>query len=107
MSVISVTYSGNGVAYAVPSVVNGGETVTLTCTPDPGETLIDIVAYDEHGYSVALSVVTVQTFTYNATLGNVFITVTFSSTTPPGPGPGRVGPWLYKKIADANRCLKF
>lgn len=87
MSEIFVYWTGDGVAYVDNYFPNDGDTITLTCIPDPHCTLIDIYAEDSHGFPVALYVTDVQQFTYNALLGDVTINVTFSDT-----------PFIYKNL---------
>ena len=84
MSNIWVNSTGNGSAYVDNPQPVGGETITLYCTPDPGETLDDVTAVDYQGYSIALATVQQQTFTYQAAWNDMTITVAFSgSPTPP------------------------
>lgn len=106
MAKINVSYSGNGVAYIDDPNPEPNQQVTLTATADPGATLDDIVATDQHGYSIALSVQPSQTFRYNSAWGNISIVVTFSGGGPTPPGPGSFNMWwLLKKIAEKNSCL--
>lgn len=89
MNEISVQWTGDGSTYVDNYYPNDGDTITLTCIPDPHCSLVDIVAYDEHGYSVALYVQDVQQFTYNeSAYGNKLdIYVTFTDT-----------PFIYKNL---------
>lgn len=87
MNEIFVTWTGDGTAYVDNYYPNEGDTITLTCIPDPHCTLDDILATDSHGYSIALYVTEIQTFTYHVALGNVTIDVTFSDT-----------PFIYKNL---------
>lgn len=78
-----ITVEGNGTAYASPNPQEEGQTVTLYCTPDTGETLDDIDARTPQGYSFALALAQVQTFTMPSY--DLTIKVKFSGTTPPTP----------------------
>ena len=98
MSLIDVITTGNGVAWVDNPDPVQGDTVTLNAIPDTGETLDDIQAWDEHGYSIALYVQQVQQFTWN--YGSMTISVTFSGTpTPPTPTTPRkrkhMPIWMY------------
>ena len=85
---IYVTTSGNGTAYAMPTVVNTGDTYDLTCTPASGESLIDIVAMEiSTGMYIAIPVVTgTQTVPFNSA-SNISISVSFTGTPPTPPTP--------------------
>ena len=76
MSDIYVEYEGGGTAWVSNSHPNIGEQVTLYAIPFAGATLDDIEAWDEGGYSIALSVQEEQTFTCNSQV--ITIHVTFS-----------------------------
>lgn len=80
---IYVSYTGNGVAYATPTSGDIGESFVLKCTPYDEDVLVDIVAYEEHGWSYALSVTEEQTLPFINS--DVWIEVTFSGETPPVP----------------------
>lgn len=94
---ITVISTGNGIAYVSNSEPSIGETVTLYCEPDEGETLLDVYAVDLGGHSIALAVQLVQTFVYN--YDGMIITVEFSGTpTPPTPTPSKkkkMPIWMY------------
>ena len=78
---IAVNITGNGVATVYPTVANQGDTITLTVTPNSGESLVNIDARTTSGYSVALYVQTgSQTFTMPSE--SVIISVEFTGTTP-------------------------
>ena len=88
MSKIDVVVVGNGIAYVSNSDPVDGETVTLTCTPDTGETIDDVEAWDSSAHPVAFAPVPSQSFVwYDSTYGGAMtIKVTFSgSPTPPTP----------------------
>lgn len=86
MSNVYVNYTGNGYAYVDNPTPNPGDPFTLYAYEDPGETLDDITAVEEHGYSVAMATTNVQTLTYNAIWGSyITINVIFSGGTPPPP----------------------
>jgi len=87
MSEIFVTWEGDGLAYVDNYFPQGGDTVALTCIPDPHCSLIDIIATDSHGYSVALAVTEYQEFVYNKLLGDINIHVIFSEI-----------PFIYKNL---------
>ena len=87
MNEIFVTWTGDGTAFVDNYYPNEGDTITLTCIPDPHCTLIDILATDGGGYPIALYVTEIQQFTYHVALGNVTIDVTFSDT-----------PFIYKNL---------
>ena len=79
MSKITVISNGDGYAYVTNPDPLDGMDFDLICTPFTGEMLIDIVAYDANGYSVALYVQPTQTITWNDTWVTLEITVTFST----------------------------
>lgn len=87
MAKIDVVVSGNGVAYVDDNNPSQGQSVTLTCIPDTGETLDDILAWDSGGHSIALYVQQSQTFTWDDAWISMTISVEFSGTTPPTPTP--------------------
>lgn len=85
---IHVSSTGNGTAYVDNEHPLDGADFVLTATPAYGETLIDITATDSHGYSIAMDVIPVRTYQYNAGWGkNIYISVEFSGETPPPPPP--------------------
>ena len=100
MSDIFVNIYGNGVAYVDNYTPSDGETITLECYEDPGEQLLDVLAWESHGYSVALATTNIQTFTYRAIWGNLTIDVYFSGSTPPPPPPSN---WLYAILGSRRR----
>ncbi len=78
MALITVISTGDGTAWVDNPNPAPNDTVTLTCQPFAGgATLEDIEARDGGGYSVALAVVPVQTFTW--AYDTLTITVTFST----------------------------
>ena len=83
MAQIDILVTGNGTAYVDNPTPNIGDTVTLYCDPATGETLLDVLAWDEGGHSIALAVTPVQSFTWNFVA--MTISVVFSGTTPPQP----------------------
>ena len=89
MAKIDVVVSGNGVAYVDDDNPSQGQSVTLTCIPDTGETLEDVLAWDSGGHSIAAPVQPVWTFTWDETWVAMTISVEFSGTTPPPPTPTR------------------
>lgn len=101
---------GNGYTTcdALPPMVDG-EPFTITFHPDPGESLLNVRAFDSHDYSVALPAVVNNQITMNfrSGWGNLYVDIYYSGSTPPGPGPGPGGfpIWLLKKIADRNRKI--
>lgn len=107
MSNINVIASGNGTAYCIPAVVyNTGESIELYANPSLGATLDDIVMYEQHGWSVAVSVTTYQVITYDQSWGDCTIYVTFSGGSPPPPPPTPFLNWLIpiiKKRIDTRR----
>ena len=102
MSKIDVVVFGNGIAYVSNSDPVDGETVTLTCEPDTGETIDDVEAWDSSAHPVAFAPVQSQSFVwYDSTYGGAMtIKVTFSgSPTPPTPTVThkrkRMPIWMY------------
>ena len=92
--------NGNGTATVVPTSVNAGQDVTLTCTPASGEYLVNINAYEiASGQSIA---VTVTTGSQNIPIYNdAMIEVFFTGTPPTPPTPTsylqkkRMPIWMY------------
>lgn len=100
MAKIDVVVSGNGIAYIDDNNPEPNQVVTLTCTPDAGETLDDILAWDSTGHSIAMYVQEVQSFAWNPDWVSMTISVEFSGTTPPPPTPTRTKRkrmpiWMY------------
>ena len=100
---IYVTTEGDGTASVNPSTVSTGDTYDLTCTPNTGETLLDIIATEtDTGMSVAIPVVTgTQTVPFNSA-SNLSIRVIFSGTPPTPPPPvhgvtkrNKLPIWMY------------
>lgn len=100
MAEVFLNVFGNGTAStdALPPMVEG-ETFTMTFTPDAGETLDNVRAYDSHDYSVALPTVVNNeiTMTWRSAWGNLYVDVYFSGSTPPPPGPGSFPLWILFK----------
>ena len=105
MSSVMVNVTGNGTAYVDNPSPNIGDTVTLYAYPNSPDTLDDITAMDEWGYSIALATTNVQSFTYQAAYGDiVYISVVFSGVTPPPPPPfAQKYIWLLAKAAQRWR----
>ena len=104
MSNIYVVTTGNGTAYATPSVIfNTGETFDLYANADPGATLDDITAREQHGWSIAVYTQPAQTITYNADWGDVTIYVTFSGGDPPPPPPPYIPAWFIAAVAKKKK----
>lgn len=102
---ISLTTSGNGTATVSPRSANAGETVTLTCTPATGESLVDIVAtLVSTGAYMAIAVVTgSQTFPMPNDGVNIYVEFTGQEPPPPPPPAGtyqrhRMPIWMYPSI---------
>lgn len=84
---VFVTSTGNGYAYASPSIMNDGDSFTIYAIPATGETLNDITATDANGYSIAMAVQQQASYIYNQTSWGTYIhvMVEFSGNTPPVP----------------------
>jgi hypothetical protein len=81
---ITVNSYGNGTARVSNNNPVAGNIITLTCTPNTGEALLDIIARTVGGQSMALDpTMLVQTFTMPNE--SVIIEVSFTSITPPTP----------------------
>ena len=98
---ITVNYSGNGIAYVTDYDPAIGDIVTLYCIPAEGETLEDVYAVDLGGHSIALGVVQEQSFEYN--YDGMIITVEFSGTIPPQPTTStyvkhKMPIWMYPSL---------
>lgn len=101
MGFIDVIVSGNGQAWVDNPNPSNNDWVTLNAYPYAGETLDDIIAVDQHGYSIALDpTLSQQQFQYDETWGTVTISVTFSGGTPPT--PVGVPEWLIAILAKKN-----
>lgn len=103
---ITVSSEGNGYAYVNNPSPMDGETVTLYCVPDAGETLDDVTARDINGYAIALATTTEQTFTYQDSWVEMYIHVVFSgSPVPPVPPTPK---WKRKKMPIwMYPCLRY
>ena len=86
---VLVTYEGNGLAYASPSIVEDGENFILYANPASGETLDSIIGTTANGASIAMQLATEWGYTYDETNWGKYITVhvTFSGETPVPPVP--------------------
>lgn len=86
MAEVFLNVQGNGIATtdALPPMVDG-EQFTITFTPDPGEDLLDVRAFDSHDYAVALPRVVNNEITMNfrSGWGNLYVDIYFSGSTPP------------------------
>ncbi len=78
MAKIEILTLGNGTAIVSNYDPVNGEVVTLTCTPDTGELIIDVVGWDSQGHSIALGAVTTQTFTWDDTWVSLTIKAVFT-----------------------------
>lgn len=104
MSEVVITCTGAGYAYCNTNYPDIGDVFQLNCVPDLNESLIDIQAVDSDGYSIALSVLEFQSFTWNISAAYVYITVDFTGTTPIDPPfPVRKFAWLFAKAANRWR----
>ena len=99
---IYVNVTGNGSAWVDNPTPNLGDTITLECIPNTGETLDDVQATDGNNYPVAVAVQQTQTITLSSSYdygGSITIDVTFSGTTPPTPTTPRkrkrMPIWMY------------
>lgn len=102
MATITVYSSGNGYAYVDNSSPVQGDIITLYAIADTGETINDIYAVDQYGYSIALDpTLWQQQFTYQNYYGNITITVQFSGSQPPTPTLS-IPKWLLFKIKENN-----
>lgn len=94
---VYVNTIGNGFASVDKPSPNYDEDVTLTCVPNAGETLVDIIGETISGQSVALDpLLEVQTFSMPNE--SVIITVTFSGIIPPPVIPSvkkHMPIWMY------------
>ncbi len=90
MAEVFLNVRGNGTAStdAMPPMVQG-ERFTITFVPDPGESLLDVKAFDSYDYAVALPpIVNNQlTMTWQSRWRNLYVDIYFSGSEPPGPGP--------------------
>lgn len=83
---ITMNVTGNGIARVSNYNPVAGNIITLTCTPNSGESLVDIIATTVGGQSVALDpTLLVQTFTMPNE--SINIAVEFTSYIPPTPVP--------------------
>lgn len=89
MADVLLNIFGNGTATtdALPPMVDG-EHFTITFTPDPGETLEDVRAFDSNDFPVALPAIVnnVLSMNFRSGWGNLYVDIYFSGSTPP-PGP--------------------
>ena len=86
MAEVFLNIFGNGIAStdALPPMVDG-EPFTITFTPDPGEDLLYVKAFDSHDYAVALPPVVNDEIHMNfrSGWGNLYVDIYFSGSTPP------------------------
>lgn len=104
MAEVLLNVQGNGMAItdALPPMVDG-EQFTITFTPDPGEELLDVRAFDSHDYAVALPPVVNNEITMNfrSGWGNLYVDIYFSGSTPPIEPP-----FPFWMLFNRNRILK-
>lgn len=103
MAKIDVIVEGNGYAYVDDDNPEPNQLVTLDGSPDAGETLDDILAWDSDGHSIALYAQLPQTFNWNAAWGAMTIKVVFTGSTPPTPPTPthrkkRMPIWMYPSL---------
>lgn len=90
--VVILSVIGNGTASVSDYTPQPYDTITLTCTPATGETLIDIDAREiSTGYSIAVQLIT-GSQPIPLQDKSISITVTFSGETPPTPPEPPVPP---------------
>ena len=83
---IYVTYEGNGVAYAIPTVVDYGDTFILDAIADDNDDIEDITGTTSTGQSIAMTIAPHVTYDYRQEYGDfISIHVKFSGETPPIP----------------------
>ena len=95
---VYLSVTGNGTASVSNYSPTFGEVVTLTCIPNTGESLLDIIATTLTGQSVAIDPhLLSQTFTMPNE--SIVISVTFSGTPPVPPAPmyakHKMPIWMY------------
>ena len=78
MSNIDVISIGHGTAYVDNPTPNNGDIITIYAYADSGYQLLDIVMWDQNGYSIAVATAPVQQLQYNSSWGDCTIKVTFS-----------------------------
>lgn len=105
MGQIFLNVQGPGIAYVDDSLPEPGQTVTLTCIPDPNCTLDDIIATDSWDNPIALSVVQQQSFVFRREWNNMYIEVRFSGQTPPGPTPLSPAVLLAIRSKPRPKCM--
>lgn len=98
MSKITITTVGNGIAWVNDYDPNYLDYVTLTVQPDAGESLVDIQAWDENGYSIALYVQPTQTFLWQYGTMDILVTFTGTPPTPTSRKKKRMPIWMYPAL---------
>lgn len=88
MAEVFLNIFGNGTAYtdALPPMVQG-EVFHIHSSPDPGEELLDIRAYDSYDYPVAIQVAEDITMSWRSGWNNLYVDIYFSGSTPPPEPP--------------------
>lgn len=106
MAEVFLNVFGNGIATtdAIPPMVEGEE-FTITFTPDAGESLLDVRAFDSYDYPVALPQVVDDEITMNwrNIWGNLYIDIYFSGSIPPEPS---LPIWLLFKIGKGDNYVR-
>lgn len=86
MAEVFLNVFGNGTATtdALPPMVDG-EPFTITFSPDPGEDILDVRAFDSNDYPVALPAIVnnVLSMNFRSGWGNLYVDIYFSGSTPP------------------------
>lgn len=88
MADVFLNDNGNGytTSDAIPPLVEG-EYFTITFHPDPGESLLDVRAFDSHDYAVALPPVDNDEITmkFRSGWGNLYVDIYYTGSIPPEP----------------------
>lgn len=104
MGQIFLNPTGNGTATCDNPAPTDGEWFTITCTPDPGETLNDVRAFDSYDNPVAIPVQQIITMQFRGVWRNLYVDIYFSGgPTPPTP---TVPVWLLFKIRERGRNVR-
>ena len=93
MGTVYLNPIGNGTAWtdATEPMVEG-ETFHIISTPDPGESLRDVRAFDSHDFPVAIPVSDDITMKFRTGWGSLYVDIYFSGSGPTPPPPPPPGP---------------
>lgn len=102
MATVYLNIRGNGTAYCDNPEPTQGEEFTIYCIPYDGAELLDVKLWTSDDQSIAITVDTEITLTYQDVYGNVYADIYFTGSEPQ-PEPLFRYLWLLAKAANRWR----